>query len=516
MTQYSKTNHYNSVRDGILNGIKQISEPVKSTLTPKGSNILYKDSVGRFIATNDGVTITEQIQPENEIENTIVQIIKQAALQTNAIAGDGTSTSVMLSETLLLEGLKLIEDGYNPIRLSNDIQSCANDILKNIELLKKNIDTEEQLHYVASVSSSNNKEITDNVVKAILSAGDDGIVMMDTSNTNDTEVISESGYRLDDGMFSSAFVNVKGKGIAQYNDVKVLVTDKRIYYPQEALAIMNAIVKAGLNEVVVIARDFIGQAPNVFITNHVNNKIKVLLVKESTATDKNIDTLEDIATYLGTQVVSDKKGQLTFDVKIEDFGTADVIISDGQKTIIKAQENEKSIDRINELKELLKEDKDNELLKKRLSRMTSGTTIVKVGGGTPIEVREKMFKYEDAVNATRSAKKDGYVVGGGLTLYKAFAMLDTSRYNKDVVSLFEKVCTTPLKQIAINCDLRYKTLLSKVGEGLGYNANTEQYSDLEQDGIIEPYIVATTSFNSAVSVARTILSSKFIITNYVK
>src|SRR3990167_3036228 len=329
-----KITHIIQNKDKIVKGLSQLAEPVIGTLTPQGQNVIYEDQVGRFLVSNDGVTIANQIELEDPDENAVAQLVRQAALSTNAAVGDGTTTSILLAKHLILEGLKLIESGWNPMRLKRELEVAAKVILSEINKLSYKVKGIKDLEFIAKVSANNDEEIAKNVVEAVGVTGVEGMVVIEMSNKEGTELIKEEGFTIGQGMFSPLLANQKGKFEAVYHDVKVLVTDKRIYYPQEALAILEPLAKEGVTDVVIIAKDFIGQAPNIFITNHSQKRMNILLVKDPDVTEKSSESLEDLASYLGTKVVTDKAGKLTWQVGLADFGTAKRVISNNSRTLI--------------------------------------------------------------------------------------------------------------------------------------------------------------------------------------
>ena len=526
---FSEIHSYQSIKTKILDAVEKFSQPIISTLTPKGCNTICQtsDGLGYFV-TNDGVTIAKQISFEDPIEDMVAQFLKHSSLKTNYEVGDGTTTSILLAREFIREGFKLIDGGWNPMILTKQIEEFNKLLLEEINNSVHKIENDEDLTHIASVASSNNQEITENTVKAIKAAGIDGHIIVEDSPKTETEVEIEKGFLIDVGMFTPHFTNTKGKMKAQYEDVKVLITDKRIYYPEEALSILRVLFEKGIKDIVIVAKDFIGTVPNTFITNHVQGNMRILLVKPK---DDAEETLEDLACYLGTKVISESKGDLLTKITLEDFGQAKKVVSDLKKTVIlnQTQQGDERISFLKEEIEKTKGDTQKDKLKKRLARMTSGTVMLYVGGRTAPEVKEKMMRYDDAISATRASLKDGYVVGGGLTLAKSFFNLinhiDQNAQMLDISKLFERVCFASLKQIAINCDIHYPTLLSKVmgeetktmmgmkvvGDNIGYNASTNQYEDLLKAGIIEPISVTRSSLNNALSVAQIILSSKYII-----
>lgn len=504
-------------KEQILKAVDTICNPVRQTLTPRGGNVLFTAN-GQVVFSNDGITIADAVEVDDPLEQAIIDIIKQASRSTNNSVGDGTTTTLIFAQALIKEGMKLIEDGWNPMVLKNQLLSALPLIIKELDSLSISVLTNKDLEYVANVSSSNDKEIAKNVVDAVKSAGEDGLIFLEDSPRSETVVKKNQGYFMESGLYSPLLTNTS-KMEARYTDVKVLVTDKRIYHGKEAITIMDQVLDAGFKDVVIVARDFIGQAPNVFIANHTKGNINVLLVKDTEATDTNSDSLEDLAAYLGANFISEKKGEKTFDVSIKDFGTVSKVISNRKQTIFYGDTGIMAKHRVTALKEILKdaEEEEEDDIKKRIARMTRGAITIVVGGNNPAETKEKVYRYEDAVNATRNANKHGYVTGGGITPYIAYKnAVATPKWKKevhpDVADTIKTAVLAPLRQVATNCNINFGTLISKIDEkGLGYNAVTEKYVDLRKDGIIEPLDVPKLSLTNAISVTNIILTSRYLM-----
>jgi len=510
---------YKDVRERILSGIDKVCNPIIGTLTPKGQNVIFEVLNKQYRVANDGMTIASQIELEDPVENAVADIVRKSAMRTNHIAGDGTTTSMLLTQHLIKEGFKLIDSGWNQMSLKRELDKVGEIISKEIQKAAKKVKTKQDIFFIAQLSANNDKKIADDVMTAIESAGEEGLILLEENAKYDVELVKDLGFLISQGMFSPHFTNQAKQFSARYDNVKVFLTDKRIYYPDECIAILEPIAKAGIKDVVIVAKDFIGQAPNIFIANHIQKKMNILLVKDPDLKDDNdITSLEDLADYLGCKVFTDKAGKLTTkDVTLESFGTADKVVSLGVKTLLLKEKSIQRMEKITKIRNAISNAENEavkERLEKRLSRMTSGTVTIKVGGNTPAEAKEKVYRYEDAINSARIAKKDGYIVGGGITLHNVYkrALKGALRgFDDDLVKALERVCNAPLRQIAINCGENYKTLLENVENGFGYNAATDKYEDLLKAGIIEPTKVLQLAFENAISAAGTILSSNYFI-----
>ena len=387
------------------------------------------------------------------------------------------------------------------------------------EINKRRIDIldDNDLKFIAKVASNNDEEISNNIVKAVKVSGMDGMIFIEDSPTEKTEIKGEKGFLMEIGFFSPYLVP-KGQFTIGYNDIPVFITDKRLYYEEEVIAILEFTAKLGYTGLTIVAKDFIGQAPNILISNHLDPKVNMNINLIKCPED---ETLWDLATYLGGEVFSEKEGSLVGKLKDNHFSLAQKVFSDVRKTLF-VSPKEGNIG-LNILTQNLKKeietanDAEKQKLEKRLACLTSGIITIKVGGNNRPEITEKLYRYEDGINATRNAMKTGYVIGGGLTLNDVFQELKDKKLDKlfkrDVVELIERFCQAPLKQIAKNCNLHFETLLEKATDKVGYNAVSEKYEDLWKAGIIEPILVLTKSVENSFSVAKIILSSGFLIIN---
>lgn len=506
--------HYDEVMKDILKGIDIIANPVKQTMSPKGGNVIYEDERGNQNYTNDGYTIVKNLFVKDIVQNAILEIIKAASIQTNMQAGDGTSSTVLQSAILTKEGLRLIDSGKNPVDVSKTFERFGKEIIGILEQESKKVTTDKELEYIALVSSSNQKDIAEDVVDVVKFVGKDGQVVIEPSYTESTEIIKDSGYVTRSGLIDQGLMNDGAR--VKYEDVPVLVTDKRLYYKAEAEVILNTVLDAGYDTVAIIASDFLAEALNYFAANHNAGKVKLVLVKET-----NTSILEDIATYTDAKFISEKSGSLVDDITIESFGTAKGVFGGMDKVIISRQDkkNTKLDTRIKNLRSQLKDVANKESLEyrdieKRISSLTKGMATIKVGGRTPLEVNERIHRYEDALNATRVAMEEGYLVGGGIAMYHAFKKLsDYGEYNE----VFRKVCFSNLAQICENSGTLTGMIISEIEKSksktVGYNALTGEVSDMLKDGIIEPLLVLKNVINNSISVANVIISSRYLILN---
>lgn len=521
-----KVYDYDDIKRDIHEAIETIAGPICSTMSPKGASVIVEDDNFRQFTTNDGVTIAKNIQLKDPVQNAIVQIIRHASLKTNYEAGDGTSTTVLLSRILIEEGLRLQEEGYNPMDIKQAYNNFAEEIQEELAnmVIEVDEDDEEELYQVASISANNDEEIAGDVVEIIETAGLDGFIHLDDAGGDSTKIEKDTGFILEDGLFRNDLATQSGRFSAAYNNVPVLVTDKRLYYREEAETILQTVYESGFTDVVVVARDFIGQAPNFFIANHRSeeNDLNVLLVKDSRATEDDNSTLEDLAIYLGTELVTESRGSLVDDITIDSFAVAESVYADAEKTVLsrdKEDINEDLSMRVaairSEIDDIEEDTDEKDKLKKRLAALTNGMVTVHVGGRTPMETNEKVYRYQDAIEATRATLEEGYLPGGGTAVANAFQRLDPHP-NALFQRIFEKVGFANVEQIAKNCGEHIPSVLSQIDEeyeGYGYNAMTGEYGDMVEMGVIDPYKVVRMAIGNAVSVANVVIASKTLIVN---
>lgn len=505
------------VMDRVIAGIDIISKPIAQTLSPKGGNVVYEDNRGDHHSSNDGFTIASNIQVKGDVENAIVEIVKGGSRKTNLEAGDGTSSTIVATSVLTKGGLKLVENGINQMDVRDTFIDFGKKLKTELEKSVVKLKGDEDVRKIALISASGDTDIADNVTKIIKVVGEDGQIIIDRGFNSSTEIIEDTGFLIRSGIPSQELANKQFQ--TNMEDVPVLITDKRLYYKSEAETILSTVMMAGYQEVVIIAQDFIGEALPYFIANHVNNKIRVILI-----TEKKPEVLEDLAIFLGGEVVSDKKGSLVDNITIEDFVMAKRVFSDIHKSIISREglEKTKAIkSRVKSIKEEMervgnKQSGEYIDLQRRVSSLTNGMVTIKVGGQTPIEIMERIHRYEDAISAVRAAMKSGYLPGGGVSILNGFDKLKLN-YSREFIQLFKDFAEVNLRQIVQNCgkspDVILHMIREKNKDGFGFNATTGTITDMESHGIIEPYLVTSQVIDNAISIANIIITSRYIITN---
>jgi chaperonin GroEL len=495
----------------IKEAVNLIADPVIQTLSPKGSNVLYEDDKGNQHVTNDGVTIAKSIQVKDPIHNAIIEVIKQPALQTNSIAGDGTTTSILLSKTLILEGLKKIDEGMNRMVLRDRLQEMGEKIKSNLKKKAIKVHDSKDIFKVAKISANNDEVIAKNVTKVIEVVGQDGMVFLEPHHKQETEIIEDSGFIIDTPILKELTM---GRNFSvNYENIPTFITDKRLYYKEEAETILSIAVNNGWTSVAIVARDFLDRAKNYLIGNHVQGVINIVLISDPNCTEKDNTSLSDLAIYLGGKLISEKHGSLVNKIKSTDFVLAKKIVSNPLRTVIITgkPDNKELKETIKLIKEEKEKSKNDKILEKRLASLTNGTVTIKVGGHTPLEIQEKLFRYEDAINAARTALKDGYLVGGGLALLGSFKESEHTIL-KDIAKRF---CEASVRQIATNCGKHPDTIIEQTNadKNIGYNAKTDKFENLLNAGVVDPYKVTEMAIDNSISIASYLLTSGYLILN---
>jgi chaperonin GroEL len=489
----------------IRRAVNRIADPVIQTLTPLGNNVMFEKDLHTLI-TNDGATIAKLIDSEDETEDAIIQMVKYGSLATNNLAGDGTSTTILLTKVLTDLGLDSIAAGVKPMHLRAQFLKMRDEILVEAEKFKKDVSKEDWMK-IALISSSGDEKVAADVVEIVETAGLDGMVFLNESKNQKTKITKDSGYLLEEAMFDPVLGN-RQPGQADYTKPHLFITDKKLYHIEECREILEQAHLSGVRDLVIVARDFVGESAGFLISNHINEQVplNILLIKYTTP-ENDFTSLYDLATYLGTKVVTEKMGNFKGKLTADNFVLTERVYSAGTKTIFVADNKvnpELSI-LVADVRQKKEDNPDDQKLGKRLASLTAGTVNLEVGATTGPELRELIYRYEDAINATRAAIRSGYVIGGGITLFSV------TREMNDTAKLFG---LASIKQIAENCGIDFDEI--KYSATVGYNAKTGEYSDLEKDGVIEPFDVFKYSVTNAVSIATAILTSGYFIVRKVE
>ena len=512
-------------REALVKGVDAVADVVKVTLGPKGKNVIVDKEYGDPQIINDGVSIAKEVELEDPAENAGARLVISAAMKANEVAGDGTTTSVVLTQAIIKEGLKNLSAGRNSVSMKNGMNFAARDVIDMLESQAVSVNTDEAIVNVASISAGNDTEVGKLIAEAMEKVGKDGIITVSESKTFDTSLEVVEGMQFDRGYISQYFVTDTEKMEASFDNPYVLCVNKRLGGAQELMPILEQIARDG-SPVVIIAEDIEGEALATLTMNNLRKLIKVIAIKAPDFGINRKDKLEDIAILTGGKCVIDELGVKLENFTLNDLGRAEkVIATKDHTTIIVSQTNEKLEKHIKLLKakiEVAENTFEQDKLKERLAKLAGGVAVIKVGALTEVEMHEKKLRIEDALNATRAAVVEGVVAGGGsalLNCYKQMKVPTGERIDADFSLGYEIVLnslTAPVIQIAENAGLCGKAILSdilKLGEkDIGYDAISGEYVNMFKKGIIDPVRVTKSAILNAVSVSSMILTTEASIT----
>lgn len=515
-------------RKQVYAGINQVANAVKVTMWPKGKNVMIESTFGGPKVTNDGVSVAKEIELENKFENVWVELVKEAANKTNDAAGDGTTTTVVLVDSIVKEGLRYINSGVNPFALWNGMDKAVNLIVEKLKEKSKKIETKDEIKQVATISAQDEK-IGELIAEVMEEVGEDGVVTVEEGKSIGFEKEIVKGMQFDQGYESPYFVTNPEKMEAVVENANIIITDKKITNLQDIAGLLEKIAAWGSRNIVIISDWVEGEALAALVLNKLKWVLNVLAVKAPGFGDNKKAMLQDIAIVTGGQVISEEVG-LNFDnVGLEVVGKADKVISNKDKTIIVGGKgDQKAIqDRINQLKAQLENttsEYDKEKLQERIAKLAGGVAVIKVGAATETEMKNKKYKIEDALNATRAAMEEGIVPGGWTALVKLQKELDnlsSSDQDENIgIEIIKKAISYPAKQIADNAWYKGDVVIEKIKENddfnYGFNAKTWKYGNLLEDGVIDPAKVVRVALQNAVSAAKMLLTTEAVITELPK
>ena len=506
-------------REALMVGVDKLADTVRVTLGPKGRNVVLDKSYGAPTITNDGVTIAKEIELEDRFENMGAQLIKEVASKTNDVAGDGTTTATVLAQAMVHEGMRNLAAGANPIILRKGMKKAADAAVEALLGMSQPVNGKEQIARVAAVSSGD-EEVGQMIADAMEKVTNDGVITIEESKTMQTELDLVEGMQFDRGYLSAYMCNDMEKMEATLEDPFILIVDKKISNIQDLLPILEQIVKMGA-QLLIIAEDVEGEALTTLIVNKLRGTFNVVAVKSPGYGDRRKEMLRDIAVLTGGQVISEELGLELKDVTVDMLGRAKSVKVDKENTTIVDGAGAKAdIDaRIASIKALMAEstsDFDKEKLAERLAKLSGGVAVIRVGAPTETEMKDKKFRMEDALNATRAAVEEGIIAGGGSAYIHAADSLNSlidslDGDEKTGAQIVQKALEAPLYRIAVNAGQEGAVIINKVREaaaGTGYNALTDQYVDMIADGILDPVKVSRSALQNANSVAATLLTTE--------
>jgi chaperonin GroEL len=505
----------------LKNGVDKVANAVKVTLGPKGRNVVLGSGFGSPTITNDGVTIAKDIELEDNVENLGAEIVKEVASKTNDIAGDGTTSAVLLTQAIATEGLKNVAAGANPLALRRGIILAKDAVVEELKRMSKTIVTKEEMAQVATISASD-KEIGNLIAEIMEEVGKDGVITVEESKTFGLSKEIVKGLQFDRGYVSHYMVSNAEKMEAVLEDPYILITDKKISSLQEILPLLEKIVKTGKKELVIIADDVDGDALATLIVNKLRGIFNALAIKAPGFGDRKKEILEDVAIVVGGEVVSEEKGMKLENVEVANLGSCRKIISTKENTTIVEGEGEKQkIEaRILQIRKQLEESVssfDKEKLQERLAKLSGGVGVIKVGAATEVEQKAKQHKTEDALHATKCAVEEGIVPGGGVALLRASMVLENLKAENDEqtgIGILKRAIEEPIRQISQNAGIDGAVVAQKVKEldgNIGFNAQTMVYEDLIKAGVVDPTKVTRTALENAVSAASMLLTTEALV-----
>ncbi len=511
-------------RTKLKKGVDDLSNAVKITLGPSGRNVVIGKEYGSPIITKDGVTVAKEIELKDEIENLGAQLVKEVATKTNDNAGDGTTTSTLLSQSIIDKGLKNVMAGSNPIDLKRGIDKAVKVVIENLKKQSKSIgDSLEKIEQVAIIAANNEPEIGKMIAEAMSKVKKDGVITIEEAKGMETYVDVVEGMQFDRGYISPYFVTDSEKMSTTYENVLILLYDKKISSMKDLIPILEQNAKTIRKPILIIAEDVDGEALATLVVNRLRGVIDVVAVKAPAFGDRRKEMLEDIAVLTGGVVVSEDKGYRLEDVTMEMLGKAEKITIDKDNTtIINGKGSKENIQaRIKQIKTLIENttsDYDKEKLQERLAKLSGGVAVIYVGAASEVEMKEKKFRIEDALNATRAAVEEGIIPGGGVGYIRAIDSLNgieaTNEDEKIGINIIRMALTEPTRQIVENAGLDGSVIIQKIKENVedfGYNARTFNYENLYDTGVIDPTKVARIALENAASVAGMLLTTNCIV-----
>ena len=509
-------------RRALEEGVNKLADTVRVTIGPKGRNVVLDKSFGAPLITNDGVTIAKEIELEDRFENMGAQLIKEVASKTNDVAGDGTTTATVLAQAMVHEGMKNLEAGANPIILRKGMKKATDVAVEAIAKMSSKVKDKDQIAKVAAISAGD-AEVGQMVADAMEKVSNDGVITIEESKTMKTELDLVEGMQFDRGYVSAYMATDMDKMEANLDDPYILITDKKISNIQEILPLLEQIVQAGAR-LLIIAEDTEGEALTTLIVNKLRGTFNVVAVKAPGYGDRRKEMLKDIATLTGGQVISEELGMELKDTTMDQLGRAKSVKVQKENTVIVDGMGDKNAiaDRVAQIKAQIEEttsDFDREKLQERLAKLAGGVAVIRVGAATETEMKEAKLRMEDALNATRAAVEEGIISGGGSAYIHASkavakAIEELEGDEKTGAKVVLKALEAPLFHISANAGLEGAVIINKVREsevGTGFDALTEQYVDMVENGILDPAKVTRSALQNATSVASTLLTTESVV-----
>ncbi|MCI3135602.1 chaperonin GroEL [Phenylobacterium aquaticum] len=510
-------------RDRMLRGVNILANAVKVTLGPKGRNVVIEKSFGAPRSTKDGVSVAKEIELSDRFENLGAQLIREVASKTNDKAGDGTTTATVLAQAIVVEGLKSVAAGMNPMDLKRGVDKAVAKVIEEIKNSAKKVTTNAEIAQVGTISANGDTEVGEMIAKAMAKVGNEGVITVEEAKTAETELDVVEGMQFDRGYLSPYFITNADKMEADLEEPLILLFEKKLTSLQPLLPVLEAVVQSG-RPLLIIAEDVEGEALATLVVNKLRGGLRVAAVKAPGFGDRRKAMLEDIAILTGGELISEDLGIKLENVTLDMLGKAKkVTITKDDTTIVDGVGAKDAIEgRIAQIKRQIEDttsDYDKEKLQERLAKLAGGVAVIRVGGATEVEVKEKKDRVDDALNATRAAVEEGIVPGGGVCLLKASKVLDGFKGDNDDqeagVAIVRRALQAPIRQISENAGVEGSIVVGKVLENtsatFGFNAQTEEYVDMVKAGVIDPAKVVRTALQDAASVAGLLITTEAAI-----
>ncbi len=506
-------------RDKIMRGVNTLADAVRVTLGPKGRNVILEKSFGAPRTTKDGVTVAKEIELEDKFENMGAQMLREVASKTNDIAGDGTTTATLLAQAIVREGLKAVAAGMNPMDLKRGIDKAVIEVVKDIQKKSKKISGTDEVEQVGTISANGEKDIGQKIAEAMQKVGNEGVITVEESKSLETELDVVEGMQFDRGYLSPYFITNAEKMICELEDPHILIHESKLSNLQAMLPVLEAVVQSG-RPLLILAEDVEGEALATLVVNKLRGGLKVAAVKAPGFGDRRKAMLQDIAVLTGGQVISEDLGIKLENVTLDMLGTAKRIsITKDDTTIVDGAGKKGDIEaRVSQIRAQIEEttsDYDSEKLQERLAKLAGGVAVIKVGGVTEMEVKERKDRVDDALNATRAAVEEGIVPGGGVALLRASRFVDVKGDNDDQeagINIIRRALQAPIRQIAENAGVEGSIVVGKILDAnkaaYGYDAQNNEYVDMIAKGIIDPAKVVRTALQDAASVAGLLVTTE--------
>ena len=519
----AKQIEFNSeARTKLKRGVDTLADAVKSTLGPKGRNVVISKKFGVPHVTKDGVSVAKEIELKDPVENLGAQLVKEVASKTADVAGDGTTTATVLAQSLVTSGLKSVAAGANPIDLKRGIDKAVDAVVDKLKSMSKEVGTDiEKIKQIATISANNDETIGALIAEAMKVVGNDGVITVEEAKGTETEVKTVEGMQFDRGYLSPYFVTNQEKMVAEMEQPCILLVDKKISSMKELLPVLEPVVQTG-RSLLIIAEDLDGDALATLVVNRIRGALKIAAVKAPGFGDKRKEMLEDLAALTGGTVISEEKGLTLADATLDHLGSAEKVeITKDRTTIINGDgEAEDVKERVRQIRlaiETATSDYEKEKLQERLAKLAGGVAVLYIGAPTETEMKEKKDRVDDALAATRAAVEEGIVPGGGVALIRSVENLSVETVNDDErlgVDIVRKALEAPLYQIVSNAGGNGDVVVHYVKQGkdaYGYNARTSEYGDMIEMGVIDPTKVTRTAVENAASIASMLLMTECVI-----